>query len=480
MLKRKTKFIIIVAIITFAICLFNTNTVNAANQNSLDNVPDTISVGIPTTKALNGIHGISDELKSIIEEKVKESITDDITGNYIVLSRDYDNKFSDVSKVIVQLSKISYPSTDKTNIIAEKTITVKYTDNWNTTDKNEAEQIAINNIPKEYVTIKYDYVAPYNDKQFWDNAIGCNGPEDITQLLNINNSKIKVTYQVGYGGDPVWPTSYGRAFIYVDDILYGDTDVRMQYAPVFKIPANIEDTDKANIDYVTNILKTDTIEEFGTIWDVYWGGNATIEPNPSGEKGSYIIYNSNSTSPLQLFIKKEQNNSLEIKDESTNIKIETDTATVPANTKLVVNEIKQGEKYNNIEKILKNSVNKMYIYDTSLQNNGVEVQLNGKLKISIPIPNDLDVSNIVVYRITEDGTKTECLATIENGYAIIETDNMGIYVLGEKTNVVTGATENEKDDTPKTGTTSNAVFLSIILSLSAITLLTVKKYNAKH
>ncbi len=478
MLKRKTKFIIIVAIITFAICLFNANIVNAANQNSLDNVPDTISVGIPTTKALNGIHGISNELKSIIEEKVKESITDDITGNYIVLSRDYDNKFSDVSKVIVQLSKNSSPNTDKNNIIAEKTITVKYTDSWNTTDKNMAIQIAQNNIPTEFMNIKYDYVSPYKD--IFENMIGNKGPEDITQLLSIKNSNIKVIYHVGAGGDPVWACNYGRALVYVNNVLYGDTNFGLQYIPVFKIPANIEDTDKANIDYVTNILKTDTIEEFGTIWDVYWGGNATIEPNPSGEKGSYIIYNSNSTSPLQLFIKKEQNNSLEIKDESTNIKIETDTATVPANTKLVVNEIKQGEKYNNIEKILKNSVNKMYIYDTSLQNNGVEVQPNGKLKISIPIPNDLDVSNIVVYRITEDGTKTECLATIENGYAIIETDNMGIYVLGEKTNVVTGATENEKDDTPKTGTTSNAVFLSIILSLSVITLLSVKKYNAKH
>lgn len=478
MLKRKTKFIIIVAIITFAICLFNANIVNAANQNSLDNVPDTISVGIPTTKALNGIHGISNELKSIIEEKVKESITDDITGNYIVLSRDYDNKFSDVSKVIVQLSKNSSPNTDKNNIIAEKTITVKYTDSWNTTDKNMAIQIAQNNIPTEFMNIKYDYVSPYKD--IFENMIGNKGPEDITQLLSINNSNIKVIYHVGAGGDPVWACNYGRALVYVNNVLYGDTNFGLQYIPVFKIPADIEDTDKANIDYVTNILKTDTIEEFGTIWDVYWGGNATIEPNPSGEKGSYIIYNSNSTSPLQLFIKKEQNNSLEIKDESTNIKIETDTATVPANTKLVVNEIKQGEKYNNIEKILKNSVNKMYIYDTSLQNNGVEVQPNGKLKISIPIPNDLDVSNIVVYRITEDGTKTECLATIENGYAIIETDSMGIYVLGEKTNVVTGATENEKDDTPKTGTTSNAVFLSIILSLSAITLLSVKKYNSKH
>ena len=478
MLKRKTKFIIIVAIITFAICLFNANIVNAANQNSLDNVPDTISVGIPTTKALNGIHGISNELKSIIEEKVKEIITDDITGNYIVLSRDYDNKFSDVSKVIVQLSKNSSPNTDKNNIIAEKTITVKYTDSWNTTDKNMAIQIAQNNIPTEFMNIKYDYVSPYKD--IFENMIGNKGPEDITQLLSIKNSNIKVIYHVGAGGDPVWACNYGRALVYVNNVLYGDTNFGLQYIPVFKIPANIEDTDKANIDYVTNILKTDTIEEFGTIWDVYWGGNATIEPNPSGEKGSYIIYNSNSTSPLQLFIKKEQNNSLEIKDESTNIKIETDTATVPANTKLVVNEIKQGEKYNNIEKILKNSVNKMYIYDTSLQNNGVEVQPNGKLKISIPIPNDLDVSNIVVYRITEDGTKTECLATIENGYAIIETDNMGIYVLGEETNVVTGATENEKDDTPKTGTTSNAVFLSIILSLSAITLLSVKKYNAKH
>ena len=105
----------------------------------------------------------------------------------------------------------------------------------------------------------------------------------------------------------------------------------------------------------------------------------------------------------------------------------------------------------------------MYVYDITLQSEGVEVQPNGKVKVSIPVPNDLDINKLVVYRINDDRTKTEYAVTVENGYATFETDHFSTYVLaeektaqgitGEINNETTNETiaEGEKDETPKTG-----------------------------
>ena len=55
--------------------------------------------------------------------------------------------------------------------------------------------------------------------------------------------------------------------------------------------------------------------------------------------------------------------------------------------------------------------------------NNTTIQPNGKVKISIPIPNGYDTSKIVVYRIAENGTKTKYDTTINNGYVTFETDH---------------------------------------------------------
>lgn len=476
MLKRKTKFIIIVAIITFAICLFNTNTVNAKNeeqaQQLFDVIPESISIDIPEIEY--------EKADKLIEQKIKELCRENNISTAEVNFSVYGTQLYYLDIHTARIDIKGFNTGVKT-----KKISVVYN---NTHKKNSADKEYVKNLTSKlksprYYEVDLDF---YSDKTGFDNA--WNNylkmiTDEYTKQVNDNSISVKATSGAGGtdGGINVYTWESGTVIgVFKNEILYDIKKMGSELTvPVINIPNTVA-KDKIN-DYVISLIKKNH-KEFGEHIDRIEKGTKNMDetyPLDIDIPNGYTVYSMNM--PSYVIINMEDNkNSIIITDDSTNIKIETDTDTVPENTKLVVNEIKQGEKYNNIEKILKNSVNKMYIYDTSLQNNGVEVQPNGKLKISIPIPNDLDVSNIVVYRITEDGTKTECLATIENGYAIIETDSMGIYVLGEKTNVVTGATENEKDDTPKTGTTSNAVFLSIILSLSAITLLSVKKYNAKH
>ena len=116
----------------------------------------------------------------------------------------------------------------------------------------------------------------------------------------------------------------------------------------------------------------------------------------------------------------------------------------------------------------------MYVYDRTLQSEGVTVQPDGKVKVSIPIPEGLDTNKLVVYSINDNGTKTEYAVTVETvdniQYATFETDHFSTYVLGEKaeqtttTNTETTA-KGEKDETPKTGATATIAGITALVIL---------------
>ena len=116
-------------------------------------------------------------------------------------------------------------------------------------------------------------------------------------------------------------------------------------------------------------------------------------------------------------------------------------------------------------------------------------QLNGKVKISIPVPDNFDKSNLVVYRVEEDGTKIEYTVTVNGDVATFETDHFSIYVLAEKEttqnteNTVKPSTtttpEHKKDDTPKTGTTESIYFIIPVTVMSAIGIIAFRRKETK-
>ena len=138
-------------------------------------------------------------------------------------------------------------------------------------------------------------------------------------------------------------------------------------------------------------------------------------------------------------------------NDETGIKLDTNTDAVPENTTLVVNTITSGDTYINAQTVLNGTVSKMYVYDISLKSEGVEIQPNGKVKISIPVPSDVDTSKLVIYRITDNGEKIEYTATIETidgiKYATFETDHFSTYVLAEKTATSESNKDNEQKET---------------------------------
>ena len=83
-----------------------------------------------------------------------------------------------------------------------------------------------------------------------------------------------------------------------------------------------------------------------------------------------------------------------------------------------------------------------------MESNGVEIQPNGMVKISIPIPEIFYNADLAVFRIDDDGTKTpySVAETAIEGvrYITFETEHFSTYVLAD-------ITDTEKDETPKTG-----------------------------
>lgn len=162
------------------------------------------------------------------------------------------------------------------------------------------------------------------------------------------------------------------------------------------------------------------------------------------------------------------------------IKIESTTNVIPENTKLLVKEVTTGNNYNIVSQALETDVNKFVLYDISLESNNAKIQPNGKVKISIPVPNGFDKNNISVYRVEDKENKIEYSTKIEKmeekEYAVFETDHFSNYVIAEKTTKVEQLQETQKqenlqhklDNEPKTGIINVVSIVSIIVAVSLI------------
>ena len=73
------------------------------------------------------------------------------------------------------------------------------------------------------------------------------------------------------------------------------------------------------------------------------------------------------------------------------------------------------------------------VYNISMIKNGVETQPEGKVEVSIPVPENMKHlarnGRIKVYRIEEDGTRTEMQVKVQNGLLIFNTDHFSLYVI---------------------------------------------------
>ncbi len=122
-----------------------------------------------------------------------------------------------------------------------------------------------------------------------------------------------------------------------------------------------------------------------------------------------------------------------LSDEATGVKLEAEAGVLPEGTTMKVIAVTTGADYEKAKPALKGIGGKFQLYDiTLLGPNGSAIQPNGKVKVSIPLPEGMKEDLIAVYSINEDGSKTLIESSVENGYVVFYTDHFSLYAIVEK------------------------------------------------
>ena len=322
------------------------------------------------------------------------------------------------------------------------------------------------------------------------------GKDDINYNVIVNEEIFKKNYEVGYydkykdsegnitiqvyveiPNDIVW-MAYGTGTHFstakIEEINgknYFKHDVIIRYNSMsFEEDFNIEVMDGQDVCYIF-----DNGEGEAVVWK---------------RKSNAIVFN-------RIIVKSETIKNETIKNEDTNIELNADTNVIPSNTKLEAKEIKVEKILNVVKESLKEISNKYISYDITLKSDGVAIQPNGKVKISIPIPSDFDKTKLSIFRVLDDGTKIKYDTKIENNFATIETDHFSTYVLAENNVVINNdntekneqentsieptqestetTNKGEKDKTPKTGTIDIIGYVLATTILAGVGIVALKK-----
>ena len=153
--------------------------------------------------------------------------------------------------------------------------------------------------------------------------------------------------------------------------------------------------------------------------DTYWIGNNNIELKAT--EGSTVQSYAEENYLNFTAIKKTV-----LEDESLNVKLDAVDSVIESDTELVVEKITDvivmelPTEYDTYEKI---------VYDISLEKDGVEVQPDGNVTISLPLPTGVDAAKCKVFYIDEYGNATDMNAIYEDGYMKFTTNHFSYYVL---------------------------------------------------
>ena len=445
MLKTKSKFKLLLAlgIMLLAMLLLGTTKANATS-NILSNIPDSIEVNIPSTKYDQLVYGHQDFLNTI-----KSYITEDIT-DYTIECRAVTTsnvRLNDLSQIEIGLYK-NYETVEK------KTINIVYTaTNLNFNVNYEFENVDVNK-DEESLDIQL--------KKLFANT----GLEYIETDIGAGESSVCSTYF----SNELIITRNGVAYFSVICVLKGNM--------VITVPASIEDTDKAIIDYSSQIIKERMKNLEFEESDI---NSLTITKGTEQDKYivNYTLFGNNETETI--IIRKTKQEAVTVTDKTTNIKLDTNANIVPVNTILNSTEIKDEKTLNVVKESLKEFSNKYTTYDITLTSNGVKIQPNGKVKISIPIPTDYDKTKLAVYRVADNGEKTKYDVKVEGNYATFETDHFSTYVLAENNVTIANTNTNnnankEKDNTPKTGKLDIINYVSFATTLAGVGIISIKRH----
>jgi hypothetical protein len=200
-------------------------------------------------------------------------------------------------------------------------------------------------------------------------------------------------------------------------------DVTSQYLPVrIKVPYTPMDVVAADSDgWLSARLKID--------WSSITKAPSDSELNPSGSIAS-------GTSGLDTINAP----AVSLADSATGIKLTAPAGVAPADAELKVSELTSGEDLERAKTALAEIAEKFQLFDISLIQKDAEIQPNGTITVSIPIPSDYDKEKVAVYRINDDGSATLIKGALSGGNYEIQLNRLSLYALVE------GQTEEEEEE----------------------------------
>lgn len=368
--------------------------------------------------------------------------------------------------------------------------------NINTVNATEVDETYVKNLkltsPK-YYEVDLDYL-PYNSED--ENAMYNTNQKFLKMIEDyytkqINNKAITVKVTPGAGGTEgglnLWTMERGTQLeIYLNGNLCDTKIMGTELTvPVITVPNTITDNELNS--YLKNVI-TKAHKAFGEEITKIESGTKSVTgvEIPNG----YTVYSDYGLESVVIVRKEKVTEPVKLEETTTKIKLEADTTVIPANTVLNTKEVKEEKVLNTVKESLKDIATKYMVYDINLLSNGVKIQPNGKVKISIPVPTEYNKANLVIYRVADNGDKTEYAVTVNGDIATFETDHFSTYVLAEKEiKQNTGNTETtqtkpvtevrKKDDTPKTGTTASIYFMIPIAVISAIGIIAFRRKETK-
>lgn len=301
--------------------------------------------------------------------------------------------------------------------------------------------------------------------------------------LNNVTSGANITYYMDIRGgiqdeNLMFESAFGPMNIFYNGYSYGAKEEGLYLKRVIYIPQDTEDTKEAFVvaaqKRINDYLGNESVV-------VTYGGLLSSLPENS-EDADYPITNDGNYYNIKIgnrtykfyIVKGTEAQLVEPTytglDLGSKIEITSGDSSIPLDTSLTVKNINDSSIKNII------GTENYKSYDISLYSDAkgakIERLENGKFLVKIPVPTELNGKDLIVYYIASDGTKEEHEVTIEDGYAIFETNHFSTYILAENT------TTKETIENPQTGDDILLYVTMGIISLIGGVTIYLKRNNA--
>ena len=226
-----------------------------------------------------------------------------------------------------------------------------------------------------------------------------------------------------------WRQSYALKEINVEkdnETFFSKDGVLFKGSELYVYPQGKEDSTYFIPEFVKS-LDSYSFWQAKNLKNIYIPKNTVLIDEYTSFENNLNIYVYNNSNAMKYCIKNDLNYKIidEKKDKSTNIEVTSGTCTnVDENTELKVNELKEGNDYDNVSK----SFETFDLYDIGFYKNNEKVEIDGTAIVRIPLKEGMDGSKCKVYY-NDNGTYIDMNAEYKEGYMEFKTDHFSQYVL---------------------------------------------------